>query len=68
MKNGFRSFQLRGLFDNRKTPAITMLLHKEFSSSQDRFQLWHKKQRNRLAGSFLSGWQGITINSLLPLA
>lgn len=27
-----------------------------------------KKQGNRLAGSFLSSWQGITINSLLPLA
>lgn len=27
-----------------------------------------KEQGNRLAGSFLSSWQGITINSLLPLA
>lgn len=26
-----------------------------------------KVQGNRLAGSFLSSWQGITINSLLPL-
>lgn len=57
-----------GFSSSRKTPALTKLFHKEFSPNLDLNFDTKKVQGNRLAGSFLSSWQGITINSLLPPA
>lgn len=69
-KKRAQKFFCRGSFSSsRKPPAITKLFHK--NSAQIKIDLnfdTKKEQGNRLAGSFLSSWQGITINSLLPVA
>lgn len=67
-KNHFRSFWLGRLFYTGQRQQSLCFYTKNSSQVKIRFQLWHKKQSSRLAGSFLNSWQWITINSLLPMA
>lgn len=51
-KNHFRSFWLGRLFLHRTTPAITVLLYKEFISSQDKISTLTQKAEQQISWQF----------------
>lgn len=68
-KKTFQKFLARKAFFYTGQRQQSLCFYTKNSSQvKIRFQLWHKKQSSRLAGSFLNSWQWITINSLLPMA
>lgn len=68
-KKSFQKFLARKAFFYTGQRQQSLCFYTKNSSQvKIRFQLWHKKQSSRLAGSFLNSWQWITINSLLPMA